>query len=59
MSRGGLLFIKPQFQKILVIVELYFRRKTEVSHLREISVKKITYNLVNFKYMKEYFAEIV
>ena len=59
MSKGGMSFIKSQFQKILFMAELYFRRKTEVSYLRERDVKKITYDLVNFKYMKKYFAEIV
>ena len=59
MSRRGLSFIKPQFQKILVIAERYFCRKTEISYLCEIDVKKITYDLVNFKYIKEYFAETV
>ena len=43
MSRRGLSFFKPKFQKILVIVENYFRRKTEASHLREKNVKKTTY----------------
>ena len=52
MSRGGLSFIKPQFQKTLVIAEQYFYRKTEVSYLRETDVKKITYDLVNFKCFK-------
>ena len=41
MSRGGLSFIKPQFQKILVIAKRYFRHKTEVSYLCEIDVKKL------------------
>ena len=59
MPRGGLPFIKLKFQKTLVIAERYFCRKTEVSHLREIAVKKITYGLVNFKYIKYYFAEVV
>ena len=59
MSRGKLSFIKPQFQKILFIAERYFCRKTEVFYLCEIDVAKITYDLVNFKYIKEYFAEIV
>ena len=59
MSRGGLLFIKPQFQKILVIAERNLRRKTQVSYLHEIDVKKITYDLVNCQYIKEYFVEIV
>ena len=53
MSRGGLLFIKPQFEKILVIAERCFCRKTEVSKLRQIDVKKSTYDLVNFKYFKD------
>ena len=52
MSRGGLSFIKPQFQKILVMTERYLRRKTEVSYLREIGIKKITYDLVSFKYIR-------
>ena len=59
MSRGGLLFIKPQFQKILVIAERNLCRKTQVSYLHEIDVKKITYDLVNCQYIKEYFVEIV
>ena len=46
MSRGGLPF-KPQFQKVLVIAKQYFCRKTEVSYLCEINVKKITYNLIS------------
>ena len=58
MSRGGLSFIKPQFQKILVIAERYFRRKIEVFYLSETDVKNITYDLINFKYINEYFAEI-
>ena len=52
MSRGGLSFIKLQFQKTLVIAEQYFYRTTEVSYLRETDVKKITYDLVNFKCFK-------
>ena len=59
MSRRGQSFVIPHFQKILVIAEQYFRRKTEVSYLREIDVKKNTYDLVKLKCIKEYFAEIV
>ena len=59
MSRGGLSFIEPKFQKILVITEQYFCWKIEVSHIREIDVKKITYGLGNLEYIKKYFAEIV
>ena len=58
MSRRGLSFIKHQFQKISIIAEQYFHRKTKVSYICEIVVWKITYDLVNFKYIKEYFAEI-
>ena len=59
MSRGGLSFIKPQFQKILVIAERYFCHKTQVSYLCEIDLKKISYDLVYFRYIKDYFSEIV
>ena len=59
MSRGGLSFIEPKFQNILVNTEQYFCWKIEVSHIRETDVKEITYGLDNFKYIKEYFAEIV
>ena len=52
ISRGELSFIKPQVQKIIVIAERYFCRRTEVFYLREIDVKKINYDLVNFKYIK-------
>ena len=41
MLRVGLSFIKPQFQKISVISERYFRRRTEVPYLCEIDVKKL------------------
>ena len=37
----------------------YFRRKTKVFYLPEIDVQKITNDVVNFKYIKEYFAKIV
>ena len=43
----------------MVIAEQYFRRKAEVPYLRKIDVKKLTYDLVNFKYIKKYSAKIV
>ena len=56
MPRVGLSFIKPQFQKISVISERYFRRRIEVSYLCEIDVKKLR---MTFKNITEYFTEIV
>ena len=49
MPRVGLSFIKPQFQKISVISERYFRRRTEVSYLCEIDVKKLHMTYLNSK----------
>ena len=38
-------------------MEQYFRRKTKVSYSCERHARRITYHLVNCKYIKEYFAE--
>ena len=45
----GCHLLSPKFQIIFVIPERYFCHKVEVCYLREIDVKKMTYDLVNFK----------
>ena len=45
----GCHLLSPKFQIIFVIAERYFCHKIEVCYLREIDVKKMTYDLVNFK----------
>ena len=59
LSRIGLLFIKPQSDKIFVVAEKYFICKTDISYLWQTDTRKISYELFNFKIFKNYFVEIV
>ena len=46
-------------EKVLVFAEKCFRHETDISDLQQIDIKKGSYDLFNFKCIKDYFLETV
>ena len=58
LSRGGLWIINSTIQKIFMIAEKRFCTST-MKTTRTIQVEELVVGIVGFKYVKEYFSEIV
>ena len=59
LSRGGLWYVCMEAQKIFIIAEKYFLRKTAGKPNPTLKINKVITDITGFSYVKDFFGEII